>query len=659
MCGIFGIVSNNNCNLNILQIILNGLNQLKNRGYDSAGICYIHNNNKDFNIIKYASLLDKNIFALDKIAEYINNLNHNIKDINIGFGHNRWATHGIKNNINAHPHLSNTKLFSIVHNGIIHNYDQLKNFLIGNGYKFVSQTDTEIIVNLIEYHFMNLIRNINELTIHNLNDIINQSIVQTINQLDGTFGCIIQCIHLPNNLYVFRNGSPILIGYTNDICIITSEQSGFENVNLINHYISLSNNDICCVELNKDNNQVNLLFNQSYIYQKYNIMNKDNNYIPNVNNQYPHWTLKEIYEQPNIIMSAINNGGRIKNEHEVKLGGLDINIDKLKNIDNIILLGCGSSYYAGLYGMYFFKKLGLGNFNTIQVIDGADFDITDIPKLGNTAIIFISQSGETRDLYQVLTLLSKYHYKNRIITIGVINVVDSQIAREVDCGVYCNAGKEYGVASTKSFTSQVVVLSLIAIWFSQINEPLTQKEIRIRILKDLNNLSNDFQLTLKNIIENDIIEENLDYLNKKNMFILGKESDEIIAKEGSLKIKEIAYIHAEGYSSSALKHGPFALLDENCPVILLNLNENYLNYNKIYNCYHEINSRDTPILVICNSNSLFINNNDINKIVICYNKSYQSLLGILPLQLIAYKLSIKNNINPDYPKNLAKVVSVE
>ena len=315
-------------------------------------------------------------------------------------------------------------------------------------------------------------------------------------------------------------------------------------------------------------------------------------------------------------------------------------------------MGCGTSYYASLYGMSFFKQIC--NFNTIQVFDGAEFNEFDIPRLGNTALILVSQSGETKDLYRCIEIAKN---KN-IMTIGIINVVDSLIAREVDCGIYCNAGKEVGVASTKAFTSQVVCLSMVAIWFAQLHS-ISYKS-RIKMISDLHNLSNDFLNTITNCKE-EIIK-----ISKKitanNMFLLGKGSDEFIAKEGSLKIKEISYIHSEGYSSSSLKHGPFALLDENFPVLILNLDQRHS--IKTINCYQEVIARNSPIIFITNNNTMLIEHliyNDLqtDTILIPENKTYASLLGIIPIQLLAYNLSINKDINPDKPKNLAKVVTVE
>ena len=615
MCGIFAILKLKNFK-NIFHEIIDGLIQLQNRGYDSSGISLLDKNGKML-LHKYAS---DNESSIDKLKNI--NINTDLDNINVGVGHNRWATHGPKNDINAHPHVSNNKKFTIVHNGIIENYKEIKNFLIKNNHTFCSLTDTEVIVNLLQFYYQ-------------INDDIQDAIRKTINKLEGTYGLIILSSDHPNNMFCVRNGSPILLGQNEECCIITSEQSGF--CNKIKSYITLKNDDICTVSILNDE----IIVKTSNNYNKKNVTTLDESLTPQ---PYPHWTIKEINDQPSKILSCLNFGGRILDDSTVKLGGLDKNIKDLKEINNIVLLGCGTSYHSCMYGREFLKKIC--NFNSIQIFDGADFEENDLLKDGKTAVIFISQSGETRDLHRCVDIVKN----NNIFSIGIINVVDSLIAREVDCGIYCNAGRENGVASTKAFTNQVVSLALLSIWFSQIHN--LNYSIRKQFIEDIQNLSNDFDKCLKNI--NNQIDDKIKLLdNYNNLFILGKNTDEAVAREGSLKIKEISYIHSEAYSSSSLKHGPFALLDENMPVIILNNNFNY--ENKVLNCYEEVKSRNSKIIFITNNQNL----DKENTIIIPYNKTFSSLLAILPLQLIAYNLSINRSINPDKPKNLAKVVTVE
>ena len=617
MCGIFGLVLLENNNLH--QLIINGLIQLQNRGYDSAGLCGI--NQDKFEVYKYASTNEINAIEKLSFTQF-----KNPDNMYIGFGHNRWATHGGKTDENAHPHLSNSGNFAIVHNGIIENYKELKKNLMSDRFTFKSQTDTEVIVNLIEFNY-------------NKCNSIYEAIKLSIEKLTGTYGLIIQSTFEPNVLYCVRNGSPLLVGQSEDKIIVTSEQSGF--CGMMSNYITLHNDDICIIS--RENNPLNVSVTTKQNYKKKNVTIFDSELTPH---PFPHWTLKEIHQQPEVILNTINKGGRIRNEIEVKLGGLEQYSLNLKMINNIILLGCGTSYFAGLYGMHYFKQLC--NFNTVQVFDGAEFNECDIPKVGLTALILISQSGETKDLHRCIEIAKNQN----LITIGIVNVVDSLIAREVDCGIYCNAGKEVGVASTKAFTSQVVCLSMAAIWFSTLHNVNKQK--RAKIICDLHNLSNDIQMTLDACSSK--ISEVANNFKFNNMFILGKGTDEYIAKEGALKVKEISYIHSEGYSSSSLKHGPFALLDENFPVMILNLDQNHS--SKTMNCYQEVSSRNSPIIFITNDVNIFDGNTS-ECIIIPQNKSYASLLGIIPIQLFAYYLSINKGINPDKPKNLAKVVTVE
>jgi glucosamine--fructose-6-phosphate aminotransferase (isomerizing) len=614
MCGIFGILTTLK-NHDVKKIIIDGLIQLQNRGYDSSGICTL--SNKEFEIHKYASTNEATSIQKLLNTTFAQNASR------LGIGHNRWATHGAKNDTNAHPHISNDKRFVLVHNGIIENYLQLKIELMNNGYTFYSQTDTEVIVNLISYHF-NQCNNTFE------------AVKKTIERLEGTYGIIVMNSEEEDKLYAVRNGSPLLIGYNNDYAIITSEQSGF--CNMVNTYITLNNDDICVINIS---DKINVQTTNYYNEKKITILNYDLTPDP-----YPHWTIKEINEQPTTILNSFNCGGRIKNESEVKLGGLEEKIHILKDINNIIILGCGTSYHAGLYASYYFKQIC--NFNTVQVFDGADFSHHDIPKIGNSACILISQSGETKDLHHCIEITKEYN----IFTIGVINVVDSLIAREVDCGIYCNAGREMGVASTKAFTSQVICLSLMSIWFAQIHD--LNKNKRIKMIKDLQNLSNDFKNTLINV-ENEVIRIAEILKDYDNLFILGSGCDQYIAKEGSLKIKEISYIHSEAYSSNALKHGPFALLDKKFPVILLNCVEEQ--NAKVYNCFEEVHSRDSPVFIITNNKDISLNR-DCEILHVAYNKSYASLLGILALQLLSYYMSVKRGAHPDLPRHLAKTISV-
>ena len=333
---------------------------------------------------------------------------------------------------------------------------------------------------------------------------------------------------------------------------------------------------------------------------------------------------------------------------DIKLGGLESNKEVLKRIDNLIFLGCGTSYNAGHASMAYFKKLC--NFNSISIHDGAEFIKEDIPKMGNTAMILLSQSGETADLINPIKIAKE----NDIFLIGVVNVVDSMIARECDCGCYLNAGREVGVASTKSFTNQVIIMSMIALWFSKIHK--VKNNMRKQMIQDLRKLPFDIKNTIKNLYEGKYqsnLNNAVQILNKNSMFVLGKGMGEAIANEGALKIKELSYIHAEGYSSSSLKHGPFALLDENVPVVLLAPMDD--NYDKIKNAYMEVTTRYAPVIFVTEN----VKESDIDNVInVETNKSYQHLLNVIPLQLFSYYLSLNKGLNVDMPRNLAKCVTV-
>ena len=608
MCGITAILSKDVS----IKKLLNGLKQLQNRGYDSAGICTLKD---DFSILKYAS--NENINAIDKLGDNI----YKINESNIGIAHTRWATHGAKTDSNSHPHISSDNKISLVHNGIIENFYELKDKLIYLGYTFKSQTDTEVISNLVAHYY------------EQTKDIY-KAIDTTINQLQGTWGLAILCKDCPNKLFCVRHGSPLLVGKTDDFVMISSEQSGF--CGLVNNYIILESNDIC--EISLESNKIKIETNNKYKPKNLTKNNFDLTPAP-----YDHWTIKEIEEQVESSFRAISLGGRLLNDDEVKLGGLNDNKQVLSRIDNLILLGCGTSYHAGLLGLEYFKDLC--NFNVVMIFDGAEFTKKDIPKVGASAVVLLSQSGETKDLHRCIQIAKD----EDLFLIGVINVVDSMIAREVNCGCYLNAGREVAVASTKAFTSQVIILSMMAIWFSQIHKTNINK--RKKYVKYLRNLSMD----IKNSI--DISKKHMDklipILNKSNMFILGKGKCEAIAREGSLKIKEISYIHAEGYSGSSLKHGPFALLDKDVPVIMVMPDNEF--YVKMENAYHEIQSRHAPLVVITTKTDCIYD----NSIILPKNRIYEDLLCIIPLQLFSYHLSLSKGINPDMPRNLAKVVTTE
>jgi glutamine---fructose-6-phosphate transaminase (isomerizing) len=609
MCGIIACVHKN-----VYTFLINGLKQLQNRGYDSAGIATIHEDG--IHISKFASNNLTN--ALNKLEQKQNM--H--KNSNIGIGHTRWATHGSKTDTNSHPHTSSDDMITLVHNGIIENYSTLKKELKCKGYNFASQTDTEVIANLIAYNYS-----------HDNN--IELAIQKSIKKMEGTWGLVILCKDYPNTLYCIRHGSPLLISKYDDSVLVASEQSGF--CGKVSNYFALQNHDLCVIVKENDNICLNTRFN----YENKDCIMNDMSLTPE---PYPHWTLKEIHEQVDSSFRAISYGGRLLENNKVNLGGLFQHKDKLLTMNHIVLLGCGTSYHAGMIGMKYFKSLC--DFDTIQLFDGAEFSEYDIPKSGKTALIFLSQSGETKDLHRCI----KIGKDNNLFMIGVVNVVDSMIAREVDCGCYLNAGREVAVASTKSFTSQVILLAMIAFWFAQ-EKGINENKLNYMI-KDLRQLSLDIKNCLKETKKkiDDIVPL---FENQNSCFLLGKHKGEAIAREGALKIKEISYVHAEGYSTSSLKHGPFALLQKGFPVILIAPNNKWENKN--INAYEEIITRNAEVITITNANY----DDRKHLINVPTNNTFQDLLCMIPLQILAYKLSLKRGLNPDMPRNLAKVVTVE
>lgn len=618
MCGIIaGIYGNYIKSKNLINMIYMGLFMIQNRGYDSVGICSINQNN-NFTLKKIASSVSIN--GIDEIKKHIELFNND----DIIIGHTRWATHGKKTDNNAHPHIDYYNNFSLVHNGIIENYMELKQFLINNDFKFISETDTEIIVNLISYYY-------------NIFNDVKISINEALNKIKGTFALVIMCIKEPNTLYCIRKGSPLLISYNEEFALIASEKSGF--CNYVNNYISINNNDLCV--LKKYNDKIIFETNNDYIPTPITETNFEFSPKP-----YPYWVIKEIMEQSEASLRAISYGGRLLDDNKVKLGGLESHKNELMEIDNLILLGCGTSYHACLMGTYYFKELC--NFNVVLSIDGSEFNYHDIPKNGKSGVIFLSQSGETKDLHRCLELCNDLD----ILTIGVVNVPDSLIARETLCGCYLNGGREVSVASTKSYTSQVILLSMIAIWFSQNKNINIHK--RTDIINELRRLNIDIENTInKNI---DIAKEIAQYLiNYESLFILGKGICDSSAKEGSLKIKEVGYIHAESYSSSALKHGPYSLIQEGFPIILLCPDDNY--FDKNISVSEEIKSRLAYTIGITNNT---LNYHTFDKVLyIEKNYYFRGLLSVIPMQLIAYEIALLKGHNPDMLRGLAKCVTVD
>lgn len=612
MCGIFGFLGSKCC----FKYGISGLRHLQNRGYDSAGCCGIDNICLNFVIKKYAS--SSNYDSINRLDEH----REDFKNCNIGIFHTRWATHGANTDNNAHPHMDNYKRFAIVHNGIIENFYELKLELENNyNIHFDSNTDTEVVVNLISVYYDG--------------KYIEKSIMKAISRLRGTWALVILCIDQPNNMYCIRRGSPLLIGHGDTGVIVTSEQAGFGTY--VEKYICLKNDDLTKIVM-KDKN-ISIEHEQNEKYEIRNITIKLNELSPE---PYNHWTFKEIYEQYESSTRVMEN--RILGSNII-LDELTRYENYLKNIDHVILLGCGTSLNASKHSVYFFKDLC--KLTTVQAFDGAEFIFDDIPKHGTSCAIFLSQSGETKDLYRCI----KICHDNYVLTIGVINVIDSLISRDVESVCYLNAGREVSVASTKAFTSQIMLVCMIAIFIAQIkNINKHKRDNYIESLSMLPSQINEVLSTVTNTCQT--VAEYL--IHHKDLFILGKGNMISVAEEGALKTKEIGYIHSEAYGSNSLRHGPYALIEKGTPIIFLNSDDS--NTELVNSTIEEVISRNAYPIVISDAN--YVSRHAIHKIIVPKNKNFNGILHNIPMQIMAYYMACLKGHNPDMPRNLSKSVTV-
>lgn len=614
MCGISACLVKDKT---AMRSVIDSLNKLQNRGYDSVGVCTIKNGN--FIIRKFTSESDRNAIDYIKSDSIVS-----IK-CNLAIGHTRWATHGQKILENAHPHTDNDMRFSLIHNGIIDNYLEIKEELIRNGYSFYGQTDTEVVVKYLSH----LIKN-------------NCDYTDLGKHLEGTWAIIFLDRMYPDRIYFTKNGSPLIFGYNKSKIMFVSEINGFDPD--IENYFILNDLDCGYASLTEESDLDRDICFELKSTKKYQSISISKFFSDNLSFPYLHWTLKEINDQPNSITDLLSSRISYSNtkDHQLNLPELDTIKDELKGVQHIIFLGCGTSYHSAQMGAKFFKELRTTA--TVEVIDGADFEERDLPLNMKTIMILLSQSGETRDLYRALLIGKQYHIR----TIGIINVEHSLIAREVDVCLLTKAGRENAVASTKSFTNQVIMLLLLAIWMNSGNSDVSD------YFSALYTLADEY-LEIIRLSENFVPNVLSLFKDHNDCFILGKHFCEWTAKEGALKIKEISYIHAEGYSASALKHGPFALLTNNIPIILLDNDDNY--HSKIENVAAEVKSRRAKVICISNKS---INSENIDYVFYFNTDSVLfPLMSVVPLQILAYYLSLDKGINPDYPRNLAKVVTVE
>ncbi len=610
MCGIVAYIGDKVAS----QLLINGLQRLEYRGYDSAGIAFINNNQLD--IIKNQG----------KVSELDNLIDHQSISSNIGIAHTRWATHGVPNHTNAHPHFDNKKEIAIVHNGIIENYSALKTKLQGDGYVFHSQTDTEVLAVLIGAMY--------EQT-KDLESAVRNALVQ----VEGTFGIAVLSIHEPDKIIAARRGSPMVLGIGDNEFILASDASAI--IQHTRQVIYLNDNEMAIIK--QDSYVTKTIYNERTKSEIQEIL-FDLDQIEK--GGYEYFMLKEIHEQP-ITFENTYRGRLIANRGNVKLGGLHNIEDKLRNAEKIIFTACGTSWNSALVAEYLIENLAR---IPVEVEYASEFRYRN-PVINKNDIVFaISQSGETAD-----TLAAIKEAKQKGATCcGIVNAVGSSIARETEAGIYIHAGPEIGVASTKAFTSQLCAFMLIALYLGRMRN-LSQTE-GMAIAKAMTEIPAQIEEILQNSDQIKAIAKK--YSSSKNYIYLGRGYNYPVALEGALKLKEISYIHAEGYPSAEMKHGPIALIDENMPVVFIATQDEI--YNKVKSNIEEVRARKGKIIAIANHGDKEIE--DITDDVIYIPKTLPMLmpvLSVIPLQLLAYYTAVELGRNVDRPRNLAKSVTVE
>ena len=625
MCGIIGYIGKDLCS----PFLLLGLKLLQNRGYDSAGISVVQDGK--IHSLKFASTNEKD--SIKNLEENINRL----PKTNFGIAHTRWATHGKKTNENAHPHISMNGSVAVVHNGIIDNYLEIKDFLSKKGYVFQSQTDTEVIAQLLEYFLAEY------------NDDLFVALDNLCNTLKGTWACLVQLANKQNVIVALKNGSPLLFARNSKGYFFTSEVSGFQNQ--VDDYIIIKDKAYYVVDWEEDKILTKHLkhgidFDELAQSQKLHTIDKQ--LIDLSPEPFPHWMLKEIYDQIDSSNRAINNGGRLGGDLEIKLGGLNDHKEELLGYKKICLLACGTSYHAGLFGSIIFQKFGI--FDSVKICDASEFYNYSCEP--DTLYLVLSQSGETKDVHRAMEII----YKNKGKIISIVNVVESLIARDALCGVYINAGSEKAVASTKSFTNQVIVLVLIAMWWYKNSGCTHQEQLFSNLRNDLLELSDNIKNTIDGCLP-DIKQLAAKLISQKNLFALGRGLLYPIALESALKIKEVCYIHAEGFCGGALKHGPFALIEDGTPIFIISNDDEHA--KRMESAAEEVLCRGAHTILITDNTEL--NKKSIYKdsIIIPRLRELSAILSIIPLQLLSYYIGIGKGVTVDQPKSLAKVVTVD
>lgn len=612
MCGIIGYVGRRKA----LGIILAGLKRLEYRGYDSAGI----------------ALVDGDIFIhkkAGKIQLLANSLNECdgicFDHYHTGIGHTRWATHGAPSDVNAHPHCDCAGEIAVVHNGIIENFAAIKQMLIKKGHTIKSETDTEVIAHLIEYYCLKY-------------DLL-EAVMRAVDKLQGTYGICVVSKREPGRIIAARNGSPLILGIGDGEMIIASDASA-----IVEHtcrVIYLSDREI--IDVRPDGFRIYDL-SLNLIERKIEDIDWDITSIEKAG--FPHFMLKEIFEQPETIRNAFR-GRAVLDPATVRLDGLRLTEEDLNGIHRIIFIACGTSWHAGLIGEYLIEEYAR---IPVEVEYASEFRYRHPVLLPGDLVIVISQSGETAD-----TLAALREAKTKgIRVLGITNVVGSSIARECDGGIYIHAGPEIGVASTKAFTSQVTVLILLALMLGR-RRFLNSDELR-SCIEELSRIPDLVRSVLG--VSNEIRAIAKKYLHHRNFLYLGRGVNFPVALEGALKLKEISYIHAEGYPAAEMKHGPIALIDENMPVVFIAPRD--MIYDKVVSNMEEVKARGGKLIVIASEGDEEIRRFSDHVIYVPSVKNiFSPLLTVIPCQLLAYHMAVLRGCDVDQPRNLAKSVTVE
>ena len=615
MCGIVGYIGHRDA----YSIILNGLKRLEYRGYDSSGIALYDGEN-----IKLCKTKGKVADLELKVSKEMATIG------NLGIGHTRWATHGEPNDVNSHPHYSNSKDLVIIHNGIIENYNVLKKELINRGYTFYSDTDTEVLVNLIE-----------EIK-KNENVKLGKAVQIALNEVVGAYAIAVFDRKKPDEIVVAKLGSPLAIGIGQNEFFVASDASPF--IEFTNNAIYLEDDELAIIKLDKDI-KIRKIKDDTFVAPYVQKLKLNLEQIEK--GGYDHFMLKEIYEQPSVIKDTFR-GRLLANKGIIKLGGLENYIEKFINADRIIIIACGTSWHAGLVAEYIFEDLAR---IPVEVEYASEFRYRNPVITERDVVIAISQSGETADTLAAIKLAKE----KGAFVYGICNVVGSTISRTTDSGTYTHAGPEIGVASTKAFTTQITVLTLIALKLAKIKGTISQSNYRLH-LNALEAIPDQVDNALKK--NGDIEEIAKVFKDATNFLYLGRGYNFPVALEGALKLKEISYIHAEGYPAAEMKHGPIALIDEQMPIVVIAVNSNH--YDKVVSNIQEIKSRKGKIIAVVTEGDTVVREiADYIMEVPNTPEALSPLVTTIPLQLLSYHIALMLGRNVDQPRNLAKAVTVE